>query len=362
MARSSGSNANATTRSGTYRLAGSRERKNEVTMRDVAKAAGVSRMTVSRAMKSDSPIADETRQRILQIVRDMNFVPDQMAGSLSTRKTGFVAALLPSLNNLHHAQTVQSLTEELETVGLQILLGHTDYSVDREEKMVEMMLRRRPEAIVLSYDGHTERTRSLLRSADIPVVEIWEIPQEPIRHSVGFSNRDAVYEMTVQLIAQGYEKITFLGEKNDEWTRGAERRRGFVDAMGDNGLDADRLVRFGAPPLSIEVGAQAAPHVLVQFPDTTCILCVSDLPAFGVQSHLLSNGYRIPQDIAVVGFGNFEVSRFAAPSISTVVVDPEAIGREAAQLIIRLLDTPSAEGETPISIHVPTLPVSRQSS
>ena len=120
-----------------------------VTMRDVARAAGVSHMTVSRALKKDSPVAKETRDHILRVVREMNYVPDQLAGSLTTRKTGFVAVLVPSLNNLHFAETVQALTEELERNGLQILLGHTDYSAEREEQIVETMLRRRPEAIIL---------------------------------------------------------------------------------------------------------------------------------------------------------------------------------------------------------------------
>ena len=96
-------------------------------MRDVARAAGVSRMTVSRALKKDSPISKETREKILKVVREMNYVPDQMAGSLTTKRSGFVAVLVPSLNNLHFAETVQALTEELEQIGQQILLGHTDY-------------------------------------------------------------------------------------------------------------------------------------------------------------------------------------------------------------------------------------------
>ena len=120
-------------------------------MRDVARVAGVSRMTVSRALKKDSPISQETRDKILKVVRDMNYVPDQMAGSLTTKKSGFVAVLVPSLNNLHFAKTVQALTESLASIGQQILLGHTDYLMEREEQLVETMLRRRPEAIVLSY-------------------------------------------------------------------------------------------------------------------------------------------------------------------------------------------------------------------
>ena len=308
-----------------------------VTMRDVARAAGVSRMTVSRALRKDSPVSQETRERILKVVRDMNYVPDQVAGSLTTRKTGFVAVLVPSLNNLHFAETVQALTEELETQGLQILLGHTDYSADREEQIVETMLRRRPEAMVLSYDGHSERTRVLLQDAGIPVIELWERPDDPIGHTIGFSNRAAAAEMTHALIAQGYRNIAFLGEEGDDWTRGSERRAGFCEAMRAAGLSDHRILRAGKPPMSIEDGAAALPDLLDRFADTDCVFCVSDAPAFGVLSALKARGIEVPADIGVAGFGNFEVSRFSAPTISTVMVDPRRIGCEAGRLLGRLL-------------------------
>lgn len=330
-------------------------------MRDVAKAAGVSRMTVSRALKKNSSIATETREHILKIVRDLNYVPDQMAGSLTTKKSGFVATLLPSLNNLHFAQTVQGLTEELEKIDLQILLGHTAYSAEREENLVETLLRRRPEALVLSYDGHTERTYELLSSVDIPIIEIWEQPERAIGHTVGFSNEHASLRMTQALIAKGYRNITFLGEQDDSWTRGAARRSGFVSAMNAAGLDASRVVQYGAPPLSIDMGVLAGRHVMEKWPDTDCIFCVSDLAAFGVQSYLLGQGIKIPEQVAIAGFGNFEVSRVASPSISTVMVDPLTIGREAGALIARLLERPSADNSTN-HIEVPADPVFRQST
>ncbi len=304
-----------------------------VTMRDVAKAAGVSRMTVSRALKKDSPVSKDTREKILRVVREMNYVPDQMAGSLTTKKSGFVAVLVPSLNNLHFAETIQALTEELETCDLQILLGHTDYSPDREEELVEAMLRRRPEAIVLSYDGHTERTRDLLKGVNVPVIELWERPTAPIGHTIGFSNRAAAAEMTRALIADGYSNIAFLGEEADDWTRGAQRRAGFRDAMLAAGLSDHRLLQTGKPPMSIEDGAAAVPLLLDRFPDTDAIFCVSDAPAFGVLAALKMAGLSVPDDIGVAGFGNFEVSRFATPTISTVIVDPRRIGAEAGRLI-----------------------------
>ncbi|MEM7525948.1 MAG: substrate-binding domain-containing protein, partial [Pseudomonadota bacterium] len=264
----------------------------------------------------------------------------------TTKKSGFVAVLLPSLNNLHFALTVQSLTETLEPEGLQLLLGHTGYSPEREEQLVETMLRRRPEAVVLSYDGHTDRTIDLLHDAAIPVVEIWETPKTPIEHTVGFSNEQAAYDMTAALIARGFRRILFLGEEADDWTRGAARRDGFRRAMTAAGMDAGAELRHGTPPLSIENGAAAADFILERFPDADCVFCVSDMAAFGVQSRMIARGVAVPEQISLVGFGDFEVSRFSSPTISTVLVDPVAIGRAAGGLIAQLLrqddDAPDA--------------------
>lgn len=320
-------------------------------MRDIAKAAGVSRMTVSRALKSDGLVSADTRQRIMRVVREMNYVPDQVAGSLTTRRSQFVAMLVPSLNNLHFAETVQALTETLEVFGQQILLGCTDYNSGREEQLVENMLRRRPEAIVMSYDGHSPRTLSLLSEVRIPVIELWERPGHPIGHTVGFSNREAAAAMTRALIAEGYRNIGFLGESDDDWTRGAARRQGFIDAMQAAELSHHRILKIGRPPLSIEDGARAAPVFMQRFPDTDCLFCVSDAPAFGALTALHGMGMTVPECIGVAGFGNFEVSRFSNPTLSTVVVDPYRVGRDTGDLIERLLS--SEAGSDAPAEHVP---------
>ena len=315
-----------------------RGKSNPITMKDVAKAAGVSRMTVSRALRKDSSVSDATRKRILDIVHEMNYVPDQMAGSLSTKRSGFVATLVPSLNNVHYAKMVQALTETIETTGMQILLGHTGYSRICEENLVESMLKRRPEAIALPFDGHTQRTIKLLEQAQIPVLELWETPPEPIGYTVGFSNKQASYDMTEKLIQLGYKRIAFLCETNDEWTRGAARRHGFSKAMEDAGLSAHRMIRFGKPPMSIKDGYYIGMNLKQYYDDIDCVFCVSDSPAFGVLTALREQGIQVPNDVGVAGFGNFEVSRYAIPSITTVKVDPAEVGLVAAGLIIRLLN------------------------
>jgi len=309
-----------------------------VTMEDVAQAAGVSRMTVSRALSDNGLVTEKTRSHILAIVEEMNYVPDQMAGSLATKRSGFVATLVPSINNVHYGKMVQSLTDALENTGLQILLGHTDYSAQREEVLVESLLKRRPEAIVLPFDGHTKRTITLLKNAQIPVVQLWETPPKPIGYTIGFSNRDVARSMTEELIQLGYKNIAFLCETNDEWTRGAARRAGFKDAMEAAGLSAHRMIRFGQPPMSIKDGHFVGSNLKQYYDDIDCIFCVSDAPAFGVISALKEQGIDVPDDIGVAGFGDFEVSRFSNPTITTVKFDAEELGRVTAKLISELLN------------------------
>ncbi|MFK8081268.1 MAG: LacI family DNA-binding transcriptional regulator [Granulosicoccus sp.] len=324
-----------------------RGKSNPVTMEDVAQAAGVSRMTVSRAMRADGTVSESTRERILKIVNKMNYVPDQMAGSLSTKRSGFVATLVPSLNNVHYAKMVQALTETIETTGMQILLGHTDYSMVREEQLVESMLKRRPEAIALPFDGHTRRTVKLLKQAQIPVVELWETPVKPIGYTVGFSNEKASYQMTEKLIELGYRNIAFVCETNDDWTRGAARRAGFANAMKAAGLSSHRMIRFGTPPMSIKDGYLIGKNLKQYYADIDCVFCVSDSPAFGVQRALQEQGIQVPNDVGVAGFGNFEVSRYATPSITTVQVDPAEVGRVSAELVLRLLANPKDSRKEP---------------
>lgn len=323
-------------------------------MEDVAQAASVSRMTVSRALRDDGSVSPATRARIMKIVRKMNYVPDQTAGALSTKRSGFVATLVPSLNNLHFAEAVEALTVELESLGLQILLGHTDYSHAREEQLVESMLKRRPEVIVLPFDGHSRRTIKLLKQANVPVIEQWEVPPRPLGYTVGFSNREAAKIMTMALIEKGYRKIAFVSEEDDAWTRGAARRAGFEAAMREHGLPLMPMVRYGKPPMSIEDGYHLGSSFKRHFDNVDCIFCVSDAPAFGLLSALKSQQIRVPEDIAVVGFGNFEVSRFSSPAISTVKVDAHGIGRETGKLICRLLgsdeDTKSVPRHIPVDV------------
>jgi LacI family gluconate utilization system Gnt-I transcriptional repressor len=161
-------------------------------MADVASRVGVSKMTVSRALKREGrsvrASSDALRLRILQACEDMGYVLDQTARTFSSKRSGFVAALIPALNNSNFSDTAHGLTAAVEGSGLQVLLGYTDYDIQTEERLLKAMLTRRPEGVILTGGSHTPSARRMLKAAGVPVVETWDLLSNPIEHMVGFSN------------------------------------------------------------------------------------------------------------------------------------------------------------------------------
>lgn len=311
-------------------------------MKDVAVAAGVSVMTVSRAFKPDGSVSQATRSRIRQIADDLGYVFDSTAANLRTQRTNFVAVTIPSINNANFADTVDALSDGLQAAGMQVLLAKTGYDMDREEQLIEQLLRRRPEAIVVTGGSHSPRARRLLANCTIPVIETWDLPPDPIGHVVGFSNAATMHGMVDHLVAKGLHRIAFIGGDTMGDTRGTDRRRGFVAAMQRHSLEAGRLVGAGKPPISMREGAQAMGWLLENLPDTQAVICVSDLSAFGALTECQRRGVAVPGDIAIAGFGAYEIAGISHPTITTINPQPRLIGTRVAELILSLRSVSAA--------------------
>ncbi len=308
------------------------------TMADIARKMGVSPMTVSRAFKSGSLINKDTRDAILQAAEDLGYVFDSTASNLRSQKTDFIAVTIPSLNNANFADTVGGLSETLSARGFQILLGYTNYDMQEEERLIEQLLRRKPQAIVVTGGQHTPRARKLLENANVPVIETWDVPSEPIGHFVGFANADAVCSMVDHFVAAGYRRIAFIGGDASRDPRGSDRRLGFVAALTAHGLDASRLIDAGAPPISMREGANAMARLLSAFPDTEAVICVSDLSAFGALTECQRRGIAVPERIAIGGFGDYEIGGISVPALTTIDAQAREIGERTGQLILDLID------------------------
>jgi len=316
--------------------------RRQVTMADVAAKVGVSKMTVSRALnrgsRNDRSTSEALRLRILATCADMGYVIDQTARSFSSKRSGFVAALVPTLNNSNFSETAQGLTAAVEASGLQLLLGYTDYRIETEERLIKAMLMRRPEGLVLTGGSHTAAARNMLLNSGIPVIETWDLPAEPIAHTVGFSNADATAAMVHHLFAKGYRRIAFVGGASDRDSRGVDRRRGYSRAIHELGLPEGRVFSVGQAPIPMSQGAEAVALLVQQWPEVDAVVCVSDHSAFGALMECQRRGWAVPGRIAIAGFGDFEVAKACHPRLTTVVVDCEGIGRASGELMLRAID------------------------
>lgn len=308
------------------------------TMSDVGRRAGVSAMTVSRALRDGGSIAPETRKRIMKAVEEVGYVLDQSAQSLVSRRTAFIAALIPSINNSNFADTARAITNVLQATGIQLLLGYTDYSIENEERLIEAMLKRRPEGMIVTGGRHTTRARRLLEQANIPLIEMWDLPLKPVEHVVGFSNAAAAGALVHYLHRRGRRKIGFIGGTSQRDERGAARRAGYETALHELGLSPPRVISIAQPPISMRHGAEAIVRLIEQAPDVEVAMCTSDLSAFGAIMECARRGWSVPGRIGIAGFGDFEVASYSNPRITTVGVNCLEIGRQAGELMLRAIE------------------------
>ncbi|GBH26977.1 LacI family DNA-binding transcriptional regulator [Burkholderia vietnamiensis] len=302
-------------------------------MSDVARLAGVSKMTVSRVLAGHSVAAD-TRERVCRAIDQLGYVADAAAGALSSGRSEFVAVLVPSLSSSNFSDTVRGLTDALEPHGLQLLLGDTDYDLEREERLVRSMLRHQPRCVALTGAQHTDATRKLLARSAIPVVEMWDLPTRPIDTAVGFSNVRAARAMVRHLAERGYRRIGFLGGASELDRRGLDRLKGYQAEIKALALGEPRVVRLGDSPITMSHGGPAMAALLDKWPDTDAVMCVSDMSAFGAIMECHRRGLAVPADIAVAGFGNFEVATCCHPTITTVSVDAYGIGLPTGEALL----------------------------
>lgn len=307
-------------------------------MADIAQIAGVSTMTVSRAFKNDGSVNNKTREAVIKAAHKLGYVFNATASSLRMQKTDFIAAIIPSLNNANFSDTISGLSAVLSPRGIQALLGYTNYDMLEEERLIEQLLQRRPLAIVITGGKHTKQATQLLGNSDIPVVEIWDCPARPIDYYVGFSNAQAIEALVQHLYQVGYKKIAFIGGDSLEDKRGHDRRLGFIKAMKSLGLDNSRLIAMGEPPLSMDDGARAMAKLLTDYPDTETVIGVSDLCAFGAMTECQRRGIVVGKDIAVAGFGNYQISDICIPRLTTIDVQARGIGEMTGQMLLDLFD------------------------
>lgn len=306
-----------------------------VTMADVAAAAGVSMQTVSRALRFPDTVTPENRKTIDDAIRKTHYVHNLAASHLASHKSNTVAAVIPTLSASVFAETIQHFSDVLHREGYQIFLGNTDYQSDREEEVIRSLLGRRPDGVFLIGAHHTRTSIALLKRAGIPVVEGWDMTDKPIDRLVGFSNAAAIAEMARHLARSGRTNIVFAGVLRKGDSRAAERRDGFSEAMQELFPGkTPRIVISRELPLTMASGADVLRRALARYPEADAVMFSSDIIASGALQESIRIGLKVPERLAITGFGDFELARHLIPSLTTVAVPSAEIGREAGRLLL----------------------------
>src|SRR6195952_5782520 len=209
------------------------ERQSAPTLSAVARLAGVSAITVSRVVRLPGLVAPETRSGVEAAMRELGYVPNQVAGALASARTGSVGVLVPTIANSIFADTVQGLSDELEPLGYAVILAQSRFDAAREDHMLSALLSRRPEAIIMVGSPATEDGARLLRRAGIPVAETWDLPVAPVDAVAGFNNYEAGVTVARHLVAQGRNSFAFIGGDDPRATR---RWNGFNDTAQALGI------------------------------------------------------------------------------------------------------------------------------
>jgi LacI family transcriptional regulator, gluconate utilization system Gnt-I transcriptional repressor len=314
-------------------MPGSRRRtgRRAATLRDVGRVAGVSAMTASRALHRPDLVAPETAARVRDAAAELAYVPNRLAGGLSTRRSLVVIAVVPSTLNPGFSELVHALRDELLASGYQLFLGLSDYARSQEDQLLDAIVGRRPDGIVLTGVVHSPELRRRLSQGHIPVVETWDLTSRPIDMLVGFSNLDVGRAAAEHLIARGRRRLALVVADDQ---RAQARRAGFRAVLEQRGLPLSGELVVRAPS-TVADGRGALSRLLESKPGIDAVFCSSDHLALGVLFEATARGLRIPGELSLMGFGDLPMSAHTVPPLTTVAVDGARIGRESARLLLR---------------------------
>jgi LacI family gluconate utilization system Gnt-I transcriptional repressor len=311
-----------------------------VGMREIAKLAGVAPMTVSRVLTNPDMVSPGTRTRVLAAIDEAGFVPNRIASSMKGSGR-IIGTVVPPLINSGIAEQVQGMSDECHDNDYMLLLIQGEFTPEAEEKAIRALLGWRPAGMILQSFVQTESARELIASSHAPVVEISEIKgRTPIDMLVGISNFETAYAMTMHLASKGYRRIGFVSTPIHGNDRLQQRRAGYHAALSTLGFANHDNMEVEVP-ITAAGGAQALALLTDRHADIDAIFFSSDTLAIGAVQECHRRGWKIPERIAIAGYGDMELAAQLYPPLTTVRVQRYEMGRRAVrQLLARLRDEP----------------------
>ena len=311
-----------------------------IKMKDIAVKGGVSVMTVSKVLRDAPDISARTKVRIRALAEQMGYIPDAMAQGLRTHTTRLLGLVIPSVANPLYARMIMAIEERAQALGYELILSHSHNNVEREEQMIRRLMARRVDGLFISPVYRMSPTSSVYQE-----LEARAIPTVLLGHSAPFcsqfvgvetDNTAASYTATCHLLELGHRQIAFLGGPAVS-PSAQECFEGYRRALRENKMTVDDQLIFAAGT-TIEDGEKGCLQLLDEGMKATAVQAVSDLVAIGAASVLLRQGFSIPRDVSVVGFGNILLSEYFRVPLTTLRQPKFHLGIAAMELMQKMLD------------------------
>lgn len=327
------------------------DEKNRVTLAHVAAAAGVSKMTASRALRGAGDVSLKKIEMVRQAAKDIGYVGNHLASALSGQRSNLIGVVVPSMANIVFAEVLAGIAEGIEGSGLQPVFGVSDYDLEKEYEVIRNMLSWNPAGLIVTGLDQSDDAKLLLKNADIPVVQIMDVDGDPIDACVGFSHSKAGEEMADTLIAAGRRRFGYVGCALDKDTRARKRAEGFKRALARAGFKV-LAEEIGDGPSTTSMGRHLTDRILASRPELDCIYYSNDDLAAGGAFHCLAKGGNVPDDLSLAGFNGLDVVESLPIKVATSRTPRREIGRAAAGRIVNA--DSETEGNLPRTVEYST--------
>lgn len=309
----------------------------KASLEDIARVAGVSKMTVSRVLRGASGFSDETRDRVLQIAQNLGYVPNRLAAAFGADQAStLVGMCVPRLTSGLFGHVLDGVDRALTRLGFQLMIGANNHSLAEEEAWIRQVVSWRPAGLILSGRTHTPATVDLLRLSALPVVEIWDLTTRPIDLAIGFSHVDCGVEMGQHLIRRGRRRIGYLGALARADVMGAARLQGLQQALQQAGHPMEAVEILHDAP-GFYAGYYGLEMLLARAPELDAVAFHNDEMAIGGLAWCQKCGLRVPEDIGIAGWGGMEAASILPRRLTTTQVPTTAIGKVAAEALVARL-------------------------
>lgn len=319
--------------------------KRRATLADVATAAGVSKMTASRALRGAKDVSNSSAERVTKAAKEIGYVGNHLAMSLSNQRSNLIGVVVPSLTNIVFAEVLAGIAEGIDGSGMQPVFGVTDYDPDKEYDAIRNMLSWNPAGLIVTGLDQPDDTRRLLKNADIPVVQIMDVDGTPVDACVGLSHSAAGAAMAEALIKTGRNNFGYVGCNLDRDTRAQKRFTAFKSVLSDNGLGVPKT-QLSNGPSTVKAGRELTAKILEDHPDLDCVYYSNDDLAVGGAFHCIATGISVPEKLVLAGFNGLDLLESLPTKIATSKTPRRQIGLVAAEIILSSdLTKGTAEGK-----------------